>query len=1080
MKNKFFNSSVLIIFFLFSFFSFFIQKVDARSRITCSVNASVDGNDVTISGHASENGPELDASYTEVYISDSAGAGTSAGTGEEGASVNYTARFPAGSYTAYVSGTGQTNPGGATSTCSSSTNFTVIDVTPVNGQCSSNTQYACNTGRSINNQDYFNRWEWSCEGSNGGSTASCSKNKSLVTVSINSNPGTITQGGSSTLTWSSTGATDCYASGGWSGGKPTSGSATVYPTQTTSYTINCSSSSGGSASDEATVVVASANSSVNGACATTHYNCNAGTAGSTSGSSTGSGSSYTWMCNGLNGGSNASCSETTTNPITPQCSTTHYNCSAGSAGNQAQYSDRYTWSCSSGGSSVDCSEQIGSGTASVQGYKVFNAGPGDMRPFPDGQLIRVNGGSAGTGMFTSSVSNPYGFSLPPGHYQISTETPTGLGVLGYTLCVSNAGPCNHDGTPVKSTYIILDVVAGVSYDLWWHYSSSVVPVGNHDYAGCDYSAGWAVDNDSPDVPVRIQIFDGPAGSGGVLLDDFFASASRPDLVAAGYDANHGYTWPIPASLKNNVPHSLYAYAVDLQDSSSSTLLGSAPKTITCAVPPPTSLVSSCAVNGKSASSAWTLPTGFSLSYFRVQDNNNGTYPAAWIPEQVADTGSATSFATSPGHSYTTWAHTRTPNGQWSNELYSSFVCTIPPPTSITSSCSSTGVANLSWGLPVGYNLSYFRVQDNTAGTYPAAWIPEQVSDTGAATSFIGVPGHSYTAWVHTRTSDGLWSNELYTSFNCPFDNQMVGTLSAPSCTIPRGGNSCNVNLNWTTTNPEAVSRITSAYPAPNTIVAEGNNGGPLSVTIPYNSRTFYLYNNDQVLAPRTAWALCSPVDYWDIVTQTCKQVPVNAFSVDLKVNGKDHGTPAKALSALQGEVAQFSWTALGNASLSCLTENGTVGWAKTFVEAVNANLDFTLPITIGTYQYALRCTNDTALGMNPVEKVLSFLHLVKNALASLDSKSDNVWVKVDLIKCDECEIYTGGVVTLTWQCPVPPSTASEGVNFSTDTDGDGKGNVSGTATVKPIVSTKYSVICNDGSSGSIDITVKKRPIYNER
>ena len=39
----------------------------------------------------------------------------------------------------------------------------------------------------------------------------------LVLVSLTANPSTIASGGSSTLTWSSTNATSCTASGGWSG-----------------------------------------------------------------------------------------------------------------------------------------------------------------------------------------------------------------------------------------------------------------------------------------------------------------------------------------------------------------------------------------------------------------------------------------------------------------------------------------------------------------------------------------------------------------------------------------------------------------------------------------------------------------------------------------------------------------------------------------------------------------------------------------------------------------------------------------------------------------------------------------------
>jgi hypothetical protein len=72
------------------------------------------------------------------------------------------------------------------------------------------------------------------------------------TASISASPTTISSGGSSTLTWSSTNAAACTASNGWSGSKTTSGSQSVSPTSTTTYTITC-----GSAVANATVTVGS-------------------------------------------------------------------------------------------------------------------------------------------------------------------------------------------------------------------------------------------------------------------------------------------------------------------------------------------------------------------------------------------------------------------------------------------------------------------------------------------------------------------------------------------------------------------------------------------------------------------------------------------------------------------------------------------------------------------------------------------------------------------------------------------------------------------------------------------------------
>jgi hypothetical protein len=61
-----------------------------------------------------------------------------------------------------------------------------------------------------------------------------------ASVSLSAAPATISSGSASTLTWSSTGMTSCTASGGWSGAKGTSGTATVSPLSTTTYTLTCS------------------------------------------------------------------------------------------------------------------------------------------------------------------------------------------------------------------------------------------------------------------------------------------------------------------------------------------------------------------------------------------------------------------------------------------------------------------------------------------------------------------------------------------------------------------------------------------------------------------------------------------------------------------------------------------------------------------------------------------------------------------------------------------------------------------------------------------------------------------------
>jgi hypothetical protein len=74
-------------------------------------------------------------------------------------------------------------------------------------------------------------------------------------VVLSAAPGTVVVNGSSMLSWSSTSATSCTASGGWTGTKQAAGSeATGSLFNTTAYSLQCAGR-GGSAVDLETIVV---------------------------------------------------------------------------------------------------------------------------------------------------------------------------------------------------------------------------------------------------------------------------------------------------------------------------------------------------------------------------------------------------------------------------------------------------------------------------------------------------------------------------------------------------------------------------------------------------------------------------------------------------------------------------------------------------------------------------------------------------------------------------------------------------------------------------------------------------------
>jgi hypothetical protein len=82
------------------------------------------------------------------------------------------------------------------------------------------------------------------------------------TVTISASPASVPAGGSSTLSWNATFATDCMASGGWTGSRPVTGTEGIGPLlQETKYTLQCNGS-GGNGSGEVTITLQPATNSL--------------------------------------------------------------------------------------------------------------------------------------------------------------------------------------------------------------------------------------------------------------------------------------------------------------------------------------------------------------------------------------------------------------------------------------------------------------------------------------------------------------------------------------------------------------------------------------------------------------------------------------------------------------------------------------------------------------------------------------------------------------------------------------------------------------------------------------------------
>jgi hypothetical protein len=181
---------------------------------------------------------------------------------------------------------------------------------------------------------------------------------------------------------------------------------------------------------------------------------------------------------------------------------------------------------------------------------------------------------------------------------------------------------------------------------------------------------------------------------------------------------------------------------------------------------------------------------------------------------------------------------------------------------------------------------------------------------------------------------------------CVEQLSMSGNISStpPSCFIALGGSSCNVTLNWNTTNPEAVSEVTSAYPVANTNIANGNNGGK-TVAIPHFSspRAFYLYNNSKLVDQVSVVADCVIGTVWDINTSKCIASNVTVMSGALMPDRDNCIIPTGSNACL----IQFSWMTVHPEAVSRVTSDTTdTGNPQSNTNVANGNNGGPAPFVI--------------------------------------------------------------------------------------------------------------------------------------
>ena len=111
------------------------------------------------------------------------------------------------------------------------------------------------------------------------------------------------------------------------------------------------------------------------------------------------------------------------------------------------------------------------------------------------------------------------------------------------------------------------------------------PGGVFDEAACEQLRGWAQDPDDPEAAVTVDLyFGGAKGDPFAVPVQVEANLYREDLCQVLGTCEHAFELEVPLSLRDGLPHPIFAYANDSQDGEAAEMELS-PSQIQCAPPP---------------------------------------------------------------------------------------------------------------------------------------------------------------------------------------------------------------------------------------------------------------------------------------------------------------------------------------------------------------------------------------------------------------------------------------------------------------------------------------------------------------
>ena len=303
---------------------------------------------------------------------------------------------------------------------------------------------------------------------------------------------------------------------------------------------------------------------------------------------------------------------------------------------------------------------------------------------------------------------------------------------------------NKSGGLVSFNANIIERGTGPSYE------------GYHDRVDCNLIEGWAWDQNQPNTPINVDIYDGGSKIMTVLADRF-----RQDLVNAGKgNGYHGFSVATPASLKDGRSHTVY-----VKYGGTSNNLNTTGKTIACQSSAQANITSPA--NGSTFTSStvtfyWDAGAGVSEYYLYV-GNSQGANDIYGGSQGLSRSRTVSNLPTDGRTVYARlWSLI---NGDWqyNDYTYRAFSSGGGVKANITSptpgSTFSSSTVNFTWDSGSGVSQYWLYIGSSQGGND----IYSQSQGTNRSVTVTGIPTDGRMIYVRLWSYLGNgWQSNDYT------------------------------------------------------------------------------------------------------------------------------------------------------------------------------------------------------------------------------------------------------------------------------------------------------------------------------